>query len=213
MAKAACWAITDAEERKRGEQIGLDTLVVHAVNDGDQEAGRPAAEANARVPRLGTTFARIKLKGIDGCPHKQWSMRFNSWLHEEPYQGSTCRQRPGRPGDSYAEQRWCMAVVSSCREMLGQVLQRAQPPPPVAIDTVGHSGGTAGDKPEEGGDDVKSSCPPCPGPHARYNGRNNGKRPREGKRIPESRPQYGSGAATRPREAGIASNRGSAMPR
>ena len=33
VAKAACWAITDAEERKRGEQIGLDTLVVHAVND------------------------------------------------------------------------------------------------------------------------------------------------------------------------------------
>ena len=27
------WAITDAETRKRGEQIGLDTLVVHAVND------------------------------------------------------------------------------------------------------------------------------------------------------------------------------------
>ncbi len=25
---------TDAEARKRGEQIGLDTLVVHAVNDG-----------------------------------------------------------------------------------------------------------------------------------------------------------------------------------
>ena len=33
MAKAAGWAITDAEARKRGEQIGLDTLVVHAVND------------------------------------------------------------------------------------------------------------------------------------------------------------------------------------
>ena len=33
MAKAACWAVTDAEVRKRGEQIGLDTLVVHAVND------------------------------------------------------------------------------------------------------------------------------------------------------------------------------------
>ena len=33
MAKAVCWAITDAEARKRGEQIGLDTLVVHAVND------------------------------------------------------------------------------------------------------------------------------------------------------------------------------------
>ncbi len=25
---------TDAEVRKRGEQTGLDTLVVHAVNDG-----------------------------------------------------------------------------------------------------------------------------------------------------------------------------------
>ena len=30
----ACWTITDAEARKRGEQTGLDTLVVHAVNDG-----------------------------------------------------------------------------------------------------------------------------------------------------------------------------------
>ena len=33
MAKAACWVFTDAEARKRGEQTGLDTLVVHAVND------------------------------------------------------------------------------------------------------------------------------------------------------------------------------------
>ena len=34
MAKAGLWAVTDAEERKRGEQTGLDTLVVHAVNGG-----------------------------------------------------------------------------------------------------------------------------------------------------------------------------------
>ena len=33
MAKATSWAVTDAEARKCGEQIGLDTLVVHAVND------------------------------------------------------------------------------------------------------------------------------------------------------------------------------------
>ena len=33
MAKAAIWSITDAEARKRWEQTGLDTLVVHAVND------------------------------------------------------------------------------------------------------------------------------------------------------------------------------------
>ncbi len=34
MAKAALWTVTDAETRKRGEQTGLDTLVVHALNDG-----------------------------------------------------------------------------------------------------------------------------------------------------------------------------------
>ncbi len=33
MAKAAFWVDTDAEARKRGEQTGLDTLVVHAVSD------------------------------------------------------------------------------------------------------------------------------------------------------------------------------------
>lgn len=35
MAKAASWRKTDAHVRKRGEQTGLDTLVVHAVNDVD----------------------------------------------------------------------------------------------------------------------------------------------------------------------------------
>ena len=33
MAKAALWECSDAEARKRGEQTGLDTRVVHAVND------------------------------------------------------------------------------------------------------------------------------------------------------------------------------------
>ncbi len=33
MAKAANWTYTDTERRKHGEQTGLDTLVVHAVND------------------------------------------------------------------------------------------------------------------------------------------------------------------------------------
>ena len=39
MAKAATWTDTDAEVRKRGEQTGLDTLVVHAVNDVYSEFG------------------------------------------------------------------------------------------------------------------------------------------------------------------------------
>ncbi len=34
MAKAAPWTARDAEARKRGEQTGLDTRVVHALNDG-----------------------------------------------------------------------------------------------------------------------------------------------------------------------------------
>ena len=67
MAKAAYWTVTDVEARKRGEQTGLDTLVVHAVND------------------EWSTFARMKLKGIDGDPHKRWSMWFNSKQREEPY--------------------------------------------------------------------------------------------------------------------------------
>ena len=36
---------------------------------------------------------------------------------------------------------------------------------------VGHSNETAGDNSEEGGDDVKSSCPLCSGLHTCYNGR------------------------------------------
>ena len=51
-----------------------------------------------------------------------------------------------------------MAVVSSCREMLGWSRNERNPMPLVAT-KVGHSNGTAGDKPEEGGDDVKSSWP------------------------------------------------------
>jgi hypothetical protein len=34
VAKATFWSVTDAEARKLGEQTGLDTLVVLAVNDG-----------------------------------------------------------------------------------------------------------------------------------------------------------------------------------
>jgi hypothetical protein len=34
VAKAAHWTTTDAEARKLGEQTGLDTLVVLALNDG-----------------------------------------------------------------------------------------------------------------------------------------------------------------------------------
>ena len=41
------------------------------------------------------------------------------------------------------------------------------------------SEGTAGDNSEEGGDDVKSSCPLRSGLHTYYNGENKGKQRRE----------------------------------
>src|SRR4029079_2250008 len=104
-----------------------------------------------------------------------------------------------------------MAVVSSCREMLGEVPQRAQPLSCVASGSAGNSQETAGDKPEEGGDDVKSSCPLCPGLQACYNGRYKGLQDREVERIPKSRSQFGLEAETRLHEVGVASNRGSAM--
>ena len=44
----------------------------------------------------------------------------------------------------------------------------------VASNSVGHSRETAGDKPEEGGDDVKSSWPLRAGLHTCYNGVYNG---------------------------------------
>jgi len=36
--------------------------------------------------RLGSTIARLKLKGIDGNSHKRWSMWFNSIQRAKPYQ-------------------------------------------------------------------------------------------------------------------------------
>src|ERR1700752_1233137 len=98
-----------------------------------------------------------------------------------------------------------MAVVSSCRERLGYVPRRPQPLSCVANRKM-HSQETASDKLEEGGDDVKSSWPLCPGLHTCYNGRYKAQQTREGEPIAENRSQFGSQAATRLREAGIASN-------
>src|SRR5207237_10253617 len=71
----------------------------------------------------------------------------------------------------------------------------------------GDSWETAGVNSEEGGDDVKSSCPLCLGLQTCYNGRYKGQRYREVERIPESGSQFGLGSATRPHEVGVASNR------
>ncbi len=55
MAKATFWTNTDAEARKRGEQTGLDTLVVHsckrcALDVGGVDPSSVAANALSAPP-------------------------------------------------------------------------------------------------------------------------------------------------------------------
>src|SRR4026209_933489 len=104
------------------------------------------------------------------------------------------------------------AWLSSARVVRCWVKSRNErnPYPMLPAAYAGDSWETAGAKPEEGGDDVKSSWPLCPGLHTCYNARYRGQRSRKGERIPKSRAQFGSGSATRPREVGVASNRRSA---
>ncbi len=54
--------------------------------------------------------------------------------------------------------------------------------------SVGHSSETAGDNSEEGGDDVKSSCPLCSGLHTCYNGRYREQQDREVELISKTDP-------------------------
>jgi hypothetical protein len=166
-------------------------------------------EPTREVGRLGSTAARLKLKGIDGGPHKRRSVRFNSTRRAEPYQGLTCACT-ARKRVSLRGWRTGAAWLSSARAVRCWVKSRNERNP---RGQLRFSGQTAGRKPEEGGDDVKSAWPLRPGRHARYNGRDSGSPSREAERIPQTRSQFGSWAATRPREAGVASNRGSALPR
>jgi hypothetical protein len=132
------------------------------------------------VVRLGSTVARLKLKGIDGDPHKQRSVWFNSMRREEPYQGLTC---------ACTNQRWLSlrgartgaAWLSSARAVRCWVKSRNERNPCGRLDM---SEQTATLNVEEGGDDVKSARPLRPGRHTRYNGRDNGLPTREGEPIP-----------------------------
>src|SRR3954464_6409099 len=148
-------------------------------------------------------------------------MRINSMQREEPYLGLTYTGKLQRCGP------FCRctggAWLSSARVVRCWVKSRNERNPrsmlPAAFPALrgdgvcGDSWETAGVNSEEGGDDVKSSCPLCPGLHACYNGRYKGLRSREGERIPKSRSQFGLGSATRPHEVGVASNRRSATLR
>src|SRR6187399_226203 len=132
------------------------------------------------VFRLGSTLARVKLKGIDGGPHKRWSMWFNSTQREEPYPGSKCR---GTTVKAVFRKDSCIgaAWLSSARVVRCWVKSRNERNPCLLLPSgqAGHSVETAGDKPEEGEDDVKSAWPLCLGLHTCYNGRYRRQRSRE----------------------------------
>jgi hypothetical protein len=169
------------------------------------------------VPRLGSTAARLKLKGIDGGPHKRRSMWLNSTQREEPYQGLTYAGCVWRQAFSLSR---CTggAWLSSARVVRCWVKSRNERNPCPVLPARSFWGGgdsreTAGVNSEEGGDDVKSSCPLCLGLHTCYNGWYNEWRCREVERISKSRSQFGLGSATRPHEVGVASNRRSAVLR
>ncbi len=116
-----------------------------------------------RLP--GEYVARLKLKWIDGGLHKwQWSMWFNSMQREEPYLLLTSREASGDAGVPSGTLRTGAVWLSSARVVKCWVKswQRAQPFFILCLasaSNVGNSRETAGDKPEEGGDDVKSSWP------------------------------------------------------
>src|SRR5439155_16058591 len=165
--------------------------------------------------RLGSTAARLKLKGIDGGPHKRRSMRINSMQREEPYQGLTWASKAQRCVPPFWGWFTGGAWLSSARVVRCWVKSRNERNPRSMLPARygGDSWETAGVNSEEGGDDVKSSCPLCLGLQTCYNGRYKGLRYREVERIPKSRSQFGLGSATRPHEVGVASNRRSATLR
>ena len=80
------------------------------------------------------------------------------------------------------------AWLSSARAVRCQVKSYHERNPYVQLPAgeAGDSGGTAYASREEGGDDVKSARPLCPGLHTCYNGGYRGKPPGDRARIPKS---------------------------
>ena len=65
--------------------------------------------------RLGSTVARLKLKGIDGDPHKRWIMRFNSMIRGEPYRGLTYNCKSPETGTPFEDCYTGVAWLPSAR--------------------------------------------------------------------------------------------------
>ena len=116
-------------------------------------------------------------------------MLFNSKQREEPYLPLTYLSQDSEMNPfSSAGQCTGAARLSSARVVRCWVKSRNERNPYRLLPSgyAGHLGETAGDKPEEGGDDVKSSWPLRVGLQTCYNGYYNGQLPRERMRISKS---------------------------
>ena len=95
------------------------------------------------------------------------------------------------------------AWLSSARVVRCWVKSRNERNPRLQLPSglAGHSEGTAGDKPEEGGDDVKSAWLLRLGLHTRYNVRRNAQLPRKRMRIAKAGPSADWGLQLAPMKA------------
>ena len=117
-------------------------------------------------------------------------MWFNSKQRAEPYQLLTWDVWvPETAHFSSAGVHTGAAWLSSARVVRCWVKSRNErnPHPQLPAGKAGHSAETAGDKPEEGGDDVKSSWPLWAGLHTCYNGGDSGKPCGDAELISKSR--------------------------
>ena len=146
------------------------------ARDASQDTSRkPTREAS----RLGSTSASLKLKGIDGDPHNQWSVWFNSRQSEGPHQGLTCYRLPTQKWEGIRKDGSTAAAWLSSARAVGCSLKwdnERNPYPMLQVSS--ETAPSLNTEPycsvfgegEEGGDDVKSARRLCPGPHTPYNG-------------------------------------------
>ena len=151
----------------------------------------------------------MKLKGIDGGPHKQWSMWFNSTQREEPYQVLTscdahrnmCFLRDAETGGAW---------LSSARVVRCWVKSRNERNPYCQLLRKRTLARLPLTKRRKVGMTSNHHAPYDLG----YTRTTMALKQREatprGEADPKKVSQFGSQAATRLREVGIASNRGSA---
>ena len=78
----------------------------------------------------------MKLKGIDGGPHKRWSMWFNSMIREEPYPGLNVRGRVPETAPSLRGRVRGAAWLSSARAVRCRVKSHNERNPCPQLQTV-----------------------------------------------------------------------------